>query len=104
MIKFLKKLLEPVWDFLDRYKVIIALVFFIFYVMVWDHYNVFYLFSLKHQIKLLEEKKNTEMKKLKSDIEYLNLLRDDDATFEKYIRENYYFHYPKEEVFIIKYK
>ncbi len=104
MIKFLKTLLAPIWDFLLRYKVIIALVFFVLYILFWDHYNVFYLFSLKHQIKLLDQEKRKETDQLKKDMEYLNLLKDDDATFEKYIRENYYFHYPKEEVFIIKYK
>ncbi len=89
-------------EYWKKNKIVITIIIFGVYAAFFSDYNVFKRTKLNREIKALEEQKAMYSEKIKQDSIKLYQLRTNDKTFERFARENYYFHAPNEDIFIIE--
>ena len=87
---------------IDEFKVIIVFVIMMFFLITCNENSILNIIKLQSEIDELEKQQQEMLKKIKQDSMYLNKLDSDDKIFERYLRENFYFHKPNEDVYIIK--
>ncbi|WP_298300712.1 septum formation initiator family protein [Hydrotalea sp.] len=83
-------------------KYVLAIAFFVVWMLFIDQRDVFYVWQQKHQLQALQLKKQyyeAQIKQVQSD---LDNLQHNPAAIEKFAREKYLMKKPNEDVFIVQ--
>ncbi len=94
--------LRKILYFLNKYKIIVLLAGFVFYMLFLDEYNVFQYIKLKDEIDNLEQIREDLKRKIAYNQKVYEQLQKDDQSFERFARETYFFHKPNEDVYVIR--
>ncbi len=84
-----------------RNKFLIVLVFFIFWVLLFDENSLISQISSKKRLKKLKVDKEFYIQKIKSDSVRLENLKKNKKNLERFARENYYMKDADEDVYVI---
>ncbi len=98
--KVLVKLLR-IWK---KHKILVIILLTLFYITFLDSNNVIQFVKLLRQVKGLEAQKQQLIEQIHQDSVKLYLLKTSDKTFERFAREQYFFHKPGEDVYVLKVK
>lgn len=77
-------------------------VLFLVWVAFFDNNNLYHIYRLSEKENELKEQKSFYEKEIVTLKEDLDELSSDPKKLEKFARETYLFHYPKEDVYVIK--
>ena len=102
MKKISKTKLKNVTKYFSKNKYWITISLFLLWIIFFDQNNVFKLFEYKKDIVDLKSQKEFLKTKIHQDSIRIKELNTDDKSLEKFAREQYFFHKPNEDVFIIK--
>ena len=103
-ISMLGKLSVKLIAFWKKYKWWLIGFFIVFYITFLDSNSLLRFYKVRSDISALEHRKKELVEQIKEDSLKLYLLRTNNQTFEKFARETYFFHKPKEDVYVIKVK
>ncbi len=98
--KVVVKLLR-IWK---KHKILVIILLTVFYIVFLDSNNVIQFVKLLRQVRALESEKKQLIEQIQRDSVKLYLLKTNDKTFEQFAREQYFFHKPGEDVYVLKVK
>ena len=94
--------LKHIWSFILKYKYIITLVLFAFWIMFLDQTSLVYKSKLKEEIDHLRKKMEYYIEEVSKNEIYYKDLQTNPKTKEKLAREEYYMSKDSEDIFIIQ--
>ena len=100
-IKSMSKI-RSFWNFICRYKYIVAIIVFVAVVGFLDTNSYFNISKLKTEARQLERERDNYMLQYERDTKQLHELESSPKAMERIARERYFMKKPNEDVFIIK--
>ncbi len=101
-VKRIIKFFGQFFSFLDRYKVLGAIIVGVVILVYFNRNSVIEIIRLRNEIHILQEEKANLYKQIREDSVYLQRLHSNNEVFEKYLREKFFYHQPNEDVYIIR--
>jgi len=102
MKKISKTKLKRITKYVSKNKYWITISLFLLWIIFFDENNFFRLSEYNNDIVDLKAQKEFLETKIHQDSIRIKELNTDDKSLEKFAREQYFFHKPNEDVFIIK--
>ena len=90
------------WNFICRYKYIVAIIVFIAVVGFLDTNSYFNIAKLKKEASLLERERDNYMSQYERDTKQLHELESSPKAMERIARERYFMKKPNEDIYSIK--
>ena len=90
------------WNFICRYKYIVAIIVFIAVVGFLDTNSYFNIAKLEKEASLLERERDNYMSQYERDTKQLHDLESSPKAMERIARERYFMKKPNEDIYIIK--
>ncbi len=87
-----------------KHKILVIILLTLFYITFLDSNNILQFVKLLRQVHSLEKQKQQLIEQIRQDSIKLYQLKSNDRTFERFAREQYFFHKPGEEVYVLKVK
>jgi cell division protein DivIC len=100
----MKKTLQKIVKTIRSNKFLIAIVFFVAWVVFIDSDNLIEQFSGRKRIRELEKEKQYYIEKIKEDSIKLNELKTNKKNLEKFAREQYFMKKENEDIYIIEFE
>ncbi len=94
--------IKSVGRYLSKNKYWLTITVFVLSIMFFHPYNVLKLIKNKNTLTTLETQENYLSVKIIEDSTKLSEIKKNNLTLEKYAREQYFFHKPNEDVFVIE--
>ncbi len=98
----MKDKLKNIWSFTVKYKYIITIVLFAFWLIFLDQTSLVYKSKLNKEIEFLRKRKEYYEDEIKKNETYFKDLQTNPKTKERLAREEYYMSKDNEDVFIIQ--
>ena len=98
----MKDKLKNIWSFTVKYKYIITIVLFAFWLIFLDQTSLVYRSKLNKEIEFLRKRKEYYEDEIKKNETYFKDLQTNPKTKERLAREEYYMSKDNEDVFIIQ--
>ncbi len=94
--------LKQIYKYLNKNKYWITIVIFAVIILFFHQRNIFTLINNNQKLRELKKQEQYLDAKIKQDSLKLKQLKENNKTLEKFAREQYFFHKPNEEVFVIE--
>ncbi len=99
-----ERIFSKILRFIINRKFWAVTIFFLLNWVFFDSNNLIEYIKIKRHNRALMKEKQQLIEKIRRDSARLVQLKTDDETFERFVRETFYFHKPNEDVYVIKEK